>query len=301
MQDRYAGDVGDFGKFGMLRCIEDSGLSVGINWYLVGDESHNNDGKHIGYLEDEKYRGCDDELLVSLNGMLEQGTRSVLELEKLNLLNTQKYYHERMIAPSAQNGVTRNEWHQKGLRAMSVCDLVFLDPDNGMLPKSVSRGSGKSIKYVFPEEIMDYYEGGQSVIFYSHRTREQLDVYLERFEDLFNKAEHYGAKIKGITFKRGTVRDYFFILHEEHISKVENGLEKLLNGKWNRHFELVRIPDKKVVTNEVSMMGEKVEEMAQMVAQEVAFTGDTNIKVRAENNIAIPRVVKKILGWLRLR
>jgi len=60
MQDRYAGDVGDFGKFGMLRCIENTGLRVGVNWYLVGDESHNNDGKHIGYLEDDKYRGCDD-------------------------------------------------------------------------------------------------------------------------------------------------------------------------------------------------------------------------------------------------
>ena len=47
MQDRYAGDVGDFGKLGMLRCMEDFGLKVGINWYLVGDESHNNDGKHI--------------------------------------------------------------------------------------------------------------------------------------------------------------------------------------------------------------------------------------------------------------
>ena len=48
MQDRYAGDVGDFGKLGMLRCIENSGLCVGVNWYLVGNESHNNDGKHIG-------------------------------------------------------------------------------------------------------------------------------------------------------------------------------------------------------------------------------------------------------------
>ena len=30
MQDRYAGDVGDFGKLGMLRQIADTGLKVGI-------------------------------------------------------------------------------------------------------------------------------------------------------------------------------------------------------------------------------------------------------------------------------
>ena len=60
MQDRYAEDVGDFGKLGMLRCMEDVGLKVGINWYLVGAESHNNDGKHIGYLENEKYHNSSE-------------------------------------------------------------------------------------------------------------------------------------------------------------------------------------------------------------------------------------------------
>ena len=45
MQDRYTGDVGDLGKLGMLRCMEVSGLKVGINRYFVRDESRKNDGK----------------------------------------------------------------------------------------------------------------------------------------------------------------------------------------------------------------------------------------------------------------
>ena len=59
MQNRYAGDVGDFGKIGMLRCIEQSGVKIGVNWYLVEDESHNQDGKHIGYIRDNKLVGLD--------------------------------------------------------------------------------------------------------------------------------------------------------------------------------------------------------------------------------------------------
>ena len=35
MQDRYAGDVGDYGKIGLLRCLEKQGFNIGINWYLV--------------------------------------------------------------------------------------------------------------------------------------------------------------------------------------------------------------------------------------------------------------------------
>ena len=313
MQDRYAGDVGDFGKLGMLRCMEDAGLKVGINWYLVGDESRNNDGKHIGYLKDEKYRGCDDELLASLNGMLEQGKRSVLEIERLNLLNTQKYYHERISEPRTQIGITRSEWYKRGLVAMSGCDLVFLDPDNGMLPKSVSRGSDKSIKYVLPEEIMGYYEAGHSVVFYSHRTREQLDVYLERFADLFDEAERQGARIRGITFKRGTVRDYFFIMHEEHISQVEKALEKLLDSKWSQHFEIIQIPDKKVMTNVLlpffTKVGEVVTEIldaARKVVQsekvQIFFKGLLGIhdiiKLGAENNwvVILPGIDLDICG-----
>ena len=241
MQDRYAGDVGDFGKLGMLRLMENSGLKVGINWYLVGDESHNNDGKHIGYLTDTKYQGCDNALLVSFDHMLKQGVRCVGEIEKLNLLTTQTYYHERMVEPRKQTGIKRNEWHQNALATFQGCDLVFLDPDNGMLPKSVSRVNDKSIKYVLPEEIMDYYEAGHSVVFYSHRTREQLAVYLQRFTQLFESAKWQGAYVKGVTFKRGTVRDYFYILHEAHVPQVEKGLETLMNSKWSQHFEIIEI------------------------------------------------------------
>ena len=33
MQDCYAGDIGDYGKFALLRELREQGLSVGVNWY----------------------------------------------------------------------------------------------------------------------------------------------------------------------------------------------------------------------------------------------------------------------------
>lgn len=35
MQDRYAGDVGDYGKIGLLKCLQAHGFSIGVNWYRV--------------------------------------------------------------------------------------------------------------------------------------------------------------------------------------------------------------------------------------------------------------------------
>ena len=43
MQNRYTGDIGDFGKLGLLRVLQESGLTIGVNWYLVPDENHNSD------------------------------------------------------------------------------------------------------------------------------------------------------------------------------------------------------------------------------------------------------------------
>ncbi|MER2151846.1 MAG: hypothetical protein ABS900_09550 [Candidatus Limivicinus sp.] len=59
MQNRYTGDIGDFGKMGLLRSLQETGLSIGVNWYLVPNESHNEDGRYVQYLEDPAFRGCD--------------------------------------------------------------------------------------------------------------------------------------------------------------------------------------------------------------------------------------------------
>ena len=67
MQNRYFGDVGDFGKYGLLRKINNKGLKLGVNWYLVKDEGHNDDGKHITYLQKSDYALCDLKLFEKLN------------------------------------------------------------------------------------------------------------------------------------------------------------------------------------------------------------------------------------------
>ena len=66
MQDRYVGDIGDFGKLGFLRALEIAGLSLGVNWYYTtpsGSEKIQGDGRH---LIDQKYFDCDQNLASTL-------------------------------------------------------------------------------------------------------------------------------------------------------------------------------------------------------------------------------------------
>ena len=74
MQDRYTGDVGDFGKYGLLKALCQGAanavgpaLSLGVAWYLTCPEEKTADGKHVTYLEPTPhnrayFRSCDPSL-----------------------------------------------------------------------------------------------------------------------------------------------------------------------------------------------------------------------------------------------
>lgn len=69
-------------------------------------------------------------------------------------------------------------------------------------------------------------------------------MYLARYSRLFGTKEFERATIRGVSFRRGTVRDYFFIIHSDYVSKIENGLSLMVNGKWGKHFTINDMPNK---------------------------------------------------------
>ena len=87
MQDRYAGDLGDFLKLGLLRWLVAPSFDapphrLGVVWYLAPDESHNADGKHVTYLDPrsaagQQLRPLDSDLYDRLAAMVAGGERSV--------------------------------------------------------------------------------------------------------------------------------------------------------------------------------------------------------------------------------
>jgi len=50
MQDRYTGDIGDFGKYSLLRNLTRDDLCLGVIWYLNGKQEKNADGRFVQYL-----------------------------------------------------------------------------------------------------------------------------------------------------------------------------------------------------------------------------------------------------------
>lgn len=246
MQNRYFGDVGDFGKYGLLRRISgvsagDSGdlLSLGVAWYLVGDESHNEDGKHTTYLDKpEEYRDCDPGLFDGLKSLLDEpGPRAVSKIERpgLELLpRDTKYFSEPLTRDS------RPEWLGRAIEKFHDCDVVFLDPDRGFQPPSVQAGHKNAVQYVLWDEAEQFvgFQRRQTLVCYHHLNRtkpwpEQID---EKIREIGSRIAGGDAAIP-VLFRRGTGRVFFVLPSEQHHDLVASRVRAMAEDAcWRRHM-----------------------------------------------------------------
>ena len=248
MQNRYFGDVGDFGKYGLLRRIsgvsaEDAGemLSLGVVWYLVGDESHNEDGKHTTYLDKpEEYRDCDPRLFGGLRSLLaEPGPRALSKIERssLELLpRDTKYVSE----PLAREG--RSEWLSRAIEKVRDCDVVFLDPDRGFQPPSVQAAHKNAVQYILWDEA-EQFAGSheqQTLVCYHHlnRTKPWPDQIDEKIREIGSRIAGGDAAIP-VLFKRGTGRVFFVVPSKRHHDLVASRIRVMAEDThWSRHMEI---------------------------------------------------------------
>ena len=130
----------------------------------------------------------------------------------------------------------RYEWHEHAKKLFSDVNLVFLDPDNGLLADSVGKHSARSVKYAFFEEVKDYIDSGKSVIVYNHRCRKPERKYFEDIEEkLQDNIKVYHHMVQEITFPKGTIRDYFAIpACKEHYEKIRDAFADMKNSKWGQ-------------------------------------------------------------------
>ena len=240
MQNRYTGDIGDFGKLGLLRAVQSSGLTIGVNWYLVPDENHNADGRYIQYLENERLRSCDESLWMELKRIVNSGQREVSSLQSEQILKA-IHYSELLDfngKTRAERMKIREEWHKCALTRLSGVDVVFVDPDNGLVVPSVT-GTAKENKYVKPGELLDYYSQGSSIIYYQHKARLPDDYYIEKHRQLASIIKTDDASGIGLKFTRTSQRFFFFMIHPFHRKKILNTVHEMMSTSWSFCFDLL--------------------------------------------------------------
>ena len=265
MQDRYVGDVGDLGKFGLLRRISgitdtspEPHLQLGVVWQHHHDEKHppgnkakmSADGRHISYLrrtsrdDRAEYRNCDVELWESLRDLVYRDGRCVHCAESANLLPADTmfftdmlHFFESMRRPLREQ--VRAAWVRGALRATQGASVVFFDPDNG-IGNERKRFKGDGTKYVYISELRDFWERNQSLVVYHHAS--QGKTVERQARDLMATLEvEFGLEPIPLLFSRGTSRLFIVIPQPNEAGAViEDRIDRMLETGWNRHFEKIQ-------------------------------------------------------------
>ena len=245
MKNQYVGDIGDYGKYGLLRFLEKNGMKIGINWYLTNNDE-SSDGKYTDYLKKDINNSteycCDPELFSTLKDIsfLSDGSprksKSVHMVEDADLIPKTVYYHNVLNSKNLDSSCreeTRQSWFNGSLLAFKDSDLVFADPDNGITFRKTARFKD-SEKYILPEEVKTYYDMGKDVVYYCHkgrRTQDKWEKVKRGICDYINDAQ-----ILVITFHKGTQRSYIFVVHPENYHKYDELLKRFLITEWNTMF-----------------------------------------------------------------
>lgn len=172
MQNRYAGDIGDYIKLALLRQLS-PGKKLGIAWYLYPDEGHNADGRHTSYLSDpDKWRQLDPDLFDALAKVV-SGKRTVAHLQSTGAIEAAQVCNKCILfdLAASERSSARANWFDQNLLALSDSDLVFADPDNGIIDDGAHRRKQKTFGKQMPlSEVLALSEGRVAVI-YHHNTR----------------------------------------------------------------------------------------------------------------------------------
>ncbi|MBR3225471.1 MAG: hypothetical protein IKF78_09125 [Atopobiaceae bacterium] len=240
MQNRYTGDIGDFSKLGLLRALRAAGLSVGLNWCLTPDETHNTDGRHVGYLDQDEYRACDEALWLGLRRIVKSGRREIRQMESDGILQA-TFFSECLDftgMKKPERAARRADWFARSLDAMAGCDVVCVDPDNGLVVPSAA-GGPKENKYVLPSELASYYAQGSTVVYYQHKARRKDPFYARQLEELLKGNGFPGATGLALKFEKVSQRYYMFVVQPKHRELVDKAVSGLLSTDWSRHFCLL--------------------------------------------------------------
>lgn len=253
MQNRYSADVGDFGKFGLLRhLVAGKSYILGINWYLFPDEGHNEDGKFVCYLNKPCFERCDTELHNKLKTVVETN-RSVYELEKIGIFdhktiffsdnvdfysdfpkNTKEHKNKRLML--------RKEWSMRASKILSNANVLFLDPDNGLqVPSCKSLSQKKSGKFAYFEEIKNQHQDKDFTVIYHHLNRHKNHG--SHTQQIQDRAEQLKSKINtehivfAVRYRPFSPRAFFIITTPKNEKEIESKLKSFLQSNWGQFWD----------------------------------------------------------------
>ena len=242
MRDELVADIGDYGKYGLLRRLfgnpeekeePDHQLTLGVLWFYR--ENIGRDGNDLAYLNDRDPLALLDPFLHGrLTEMRDQCRRTVCEVQREGLLPVEQHHYFREVVQGL-----RDQWIGRACAQMARANVVFLDPDNGIEPPGGYNG-----QHVRIDDLIQLYnsEQGKSLIIYQHRDTRHFPTAEEQIHALVERLRVRDGRLRQLNGQRlnGQIRifqwreRFFFIVfvHLNH-QALNAALDGFANSDWS--------------------------------------------------------------------
>ncbi len=242
MKNQYAGAIGDYGKYGLLRALcRDGDPRLGMAWWMSKDDGSNSGGR-IGYLEQRSpaLRDCDPELFDALARMVTGGWRCVNAVCALDILPRDTLHHLDTLnfdkeSTRADRNASRKEWVAGAVRKLAGAELVHFDPDVG-ISDTLNRTAATQPMHVFPDELAAVADPDRSITVYHHvgRSGSANEQFL-RAAGVLHKATGREHRPWILRCYRGSAHGYLISPAERHRELLRSRLDNFLSGPWGKH------------------------------------------------------------------
>ena len=167
------------------------------------------------------------------------------EIPLAGILPPETVYYDAALSTApgmsaATRQAQRTSWFDQALAVTAGCDLVVLDPDNGLESPSVGRQSVYGSKYAYFEELSAFVAREQSLVVYHHfdRSGTAEEQAQRRMQEI---KEKLGAElVVALRWLRISPRFFFVIAAERHEDALSAGITSLCAGPWSQHFQLIQ-------------------------------------------------------------
>ena len=165
MQQRYLGDIHDFQKFVFVKFLSCTfKQKIGLNWYLVDPkkigkkEVNKKDGEKRYFLKKNEFKTIDRKIYDEFVKLKSKKSRNINTFTQNTHMGQYVSFYNKKIPL-----LNREKWVLDSLNFFKENDIIFLDPDNGLLKNKKSKKA--SLKYVLLSEIESYLSNKKTVIF----------------------------------------------------------------------------------------------------------------------------------------
>jgi hypothetical protein len=252
VRHNFVNDIGDYAKYALLRALCENGpidVRLGVIWYLTEHAAHNGDGRKRAHLSGGGWQELDPELLGAMrqieDSLLGQDDLNLSLIEASEILPANTSYFSEPVpyagGSAQQRAVGRAMWFERARKAVEDCNLIFLDPDNGIEVRSAPVTSPQAGKYATVPEISTLLESGAAVVLYQHGDRTPWPTQRERICGQISSGTPQPLTIRTLRFGAYGVRAFFCIspspLLDEVVQRALNLLFRRTRG-WDKSHHL---------------------------------------------------------------